>query len=370
MLFRGVAMYKIPILSFFTGGGFFDLGFHNQGYNIIWTNEISENFAKVYKSGMTNYLNKPTKITEIKPIEELDSEFIKNSVKKKIKNKVWGIIGGSPCPDFSVGGKNKGKNGEKGILTKIYINKIIELEPFFFVFENVKGLITTEKHRIFFLQLKEKIDKKYKTGYKILNALEYGVPQNRERVLMIGFHKDVYEKLSKTYKDINTWFPEPIFNDAKNKYDWPTENNSFGKELKSCFSVPEELTVAKHILSQEIITRKVPNSDEYFNPKSEKFYLIPEGDDKRKSFKRLHRYRYSPTMAYGNNEVHLHPTEARRLSVREALRLQTVPDTYVIDKNIPLTTKFKVIANGVSVKLAENVAGNLRRILIDLIKKK
>ncbi|MEM5648086.1 DNA cytosine methyltransferase [Bacillus cereus] len=103
----------------------------------------------------------------------------------------------------------------------------------------------------------------------------------------------------------------------------------------------------------------IPNSNEFFNPKSPKFSFIEEGDDKRKSFKRLHRWRYSPTIAYGNNEVHLHPTLERRLSVREALRLQTVPDNYVISEDISLTVKFKAIGNGVPVKMSSLLASNL-----------
>jgi len=79
-----------------------------------------------------------------------------------------------------------------------------------------------------------------------------------------------------------------------------------------------------------------------------------------KSFKRLHRYRYSPTAWYGNNEVHLHPWKKRRLSVREALRLQTVPDTYVMPEEIPLCAKFKVIGNGVPCQLAQKIAESIR----------
>ena len=75
---------------------------------------------------------------------------------------------------------------------------------------------------------------------------------------------------------------------------------------------------------------KLPNGVEGFTPKSDKFNWIPEGDVSRKSFKRLHRWRYSPAVAYGNNEVHLHPTQPRRLTVREAMRIQTdLPPKYV-----------------------------------------
>jgi DNA (cytosine-5)-methyltransferase 1 len=91
--------------------------------------------------------------------------------------------------------------------------------------------------------------------------------------------------------------------------------------------------------------------------------IIPEGDVSRKSFKRLHRWRFSPTAAYGNNEVHLHPTLPRRLTVREALRIQSVPDTYILPEDMPLTHKFKTIGNGVAVKLAYAVACSIRNMI-------
>lgn len=106
-----------------------------------------------------------------------------------------------------------------------------------------------------------------------------------------------------------------------------------------------------------------PNQNEHFSPKSSRFYEIEEGDTNRKSFKRLHRFRYSPTVAYGNNEVHLHPTKARRLTVREGLRLQTVPDEYILPSSMPLTPKFKLISNGVPTAIAELIATEIRRTL-------
>ncbi len=78
----------------------------------------------------------------------------------------------------------------------------------------------------------------------------------------------------------------------------------------------------------------------------------------------MHRFRYSPTVAYGNNEVHLHPTEPRRLSVREGLRLQTVPDSYILPKDMTLTAKFKMISNGEPTLKADLLAKEIRRTLL------
>ena len=87
---------------------------------------------------------------------------------------------------------------------------------------------------------------------------------------------------------------------------------------------------------------------------------IDEGDDSKKSYKRLHRWRYSPTVAYGNNEVHLHPYKIRRLSAAEAMALQTLPKEFELPDNMTLTNKFKTIGNGVPYLLAAGMAKTIK----------
>lgn len=107
----------------------------------------------------------------------------------------------------------------------------------------------------------------------------------------------------------------------------------------------------------------LPNGTEGFNPYSRRFKTVAEGDDSKKCFKRLHRWRYSPAAAYGNNEVHLHPTEPRRLTVREAMQIQTVPENYALPADMTLSSKFKTIGNAVPVRLAEAMAGSLKEVI-------
>jgi DNA (cytosine-5)-methyltransferase 1 len=92
-----------------------------------------------------------------------------------------------------------------------------------------------------------------------------------------------------------------------------------------------------------------PNSAHHFTPRAglAKFKVIKEGDDSKKSSKRLHRWRYSPTAAYGNNEVHLHPYKSRRLSAAEALAIQSLPKEFELPANMTLSNMFKTIGNGV-----------------------
>ncbi len=83
---------------------------------------------------------------------------------------------------------------------------------------------------------------------------------------------------------------------------------------------------------------------------------IEEGDVSKKSYKRLHRWRFSPTAAYGNNEVHLHPYKERRISVAEAMAIQTLPKEFELPSNMTLTDKFKTVGNGVPYILASGIA--------------
>jgi DNA (cytosine-5)-methyltransferase 1 len=351
----------MPILSYFSGGGFLDLGFELEGFDTVWSNEISTEISKIYNSGMSSTLGKEMRISSNESIDDVNVVSLQKNVVKKINSKIWGIIGGPPCPDFSIGGKNKGKNGERGKLSKTYVDHICKLKPSFFVFENVKGLIKTKKHQEFFLELIKQLQENgYAVDEKLLNALDFGIPQDRERIILLGIRKSLYRKIfRKNYLGNKNWFPWPTekYPNAKTAYDWDKID-----DLEILKKIPDELKVGRYILNQEELGT-FSNSNEYFNPKSPKFNKIEEGDTSRKSFKKLHRNKFSPTVAYGNNEVHLHPEQRRRLSVREALRIQTVPDSYVIAKEISLSTKFKVIGNGVPVKLGNEIAQSMKELL-------
>ena len=355
---------RIPLLSFFTGGGFLDLGFEEAGFKTIWSNEFNNDIADMYEHGITalrwkkDPLAPMARISSRKSIIDLKAEEIVEEAFKGRYSKSFGIIGGPPCPDFSVGGKNRGHEGDHGKLSKTYIAMVCALQPSFFLMENVPGLLRTAKHRRFLEGLRAQLkDAGYATDLKILNALEYGVPQDRERIFLVGLSLDTLRKKlkRKTIPQNDGWFPYPekTHPEAGN-LPWP-QSSGFGVRPSQPDGLPEDLMV-NSLLSSNPPPSQLPNGMEGFIAYSNKFKIIPEGDDSRKSFKRLHRYRFSPTACYGNNEVHLHPWEPRRLTVREALRIQSIPDEYVLPKNKTLSIKFKMIGNGVPRLLARKVA--------------
>ena len=276
-----------------------------------------------------------------------------------------GFIGGPPCPDFSIAGKQRGKNGDNGKLSLSYIDLILSQRPDFFLFENVKGLWRTAKHRAFYEELKERLaNSGYLLTDRLTNALEFGAPQDRDRILLFGIQTNLYkakEEIEKAFE----WhkYIKYSLNDIKDM-PWPDMDEFREDSITKCpIGVPEELTV-KYWFDRNDVEHH-SNSKDCFTPHAglERMKTVKEGDTSKKSYKRLHRWRYSPTVAYGNNEVHLHPYKARRLTVAEALALQTLPKEFVLPAEMTLSDKFKTTGNGVPFLLSNGIAKTIKDFL-------
>lgn len=363
------------VFSFFSGVGMLDLGFQNAGFEIVFVNECEREFLRSYKYSRrkegfaeprVGYFNCDINAFFEEPLcgllERSISELRNN-------NEIIGFIGGPPCPDFSVGGKNRGKNGENGKLAKSYIDLIIKFKPDLFLFENVKGLLLTKRHREYYEELKQNlIDNNYVLSDTLVNSLEYGVPQDRERVLLIGING--CSELSKKVIFVNNYFAFPWkrhcrFNaEAVKNSEWPTTQKYIQySKRKFKYKSPIELTVEYWFIKNNVY--KHPNRLDKFKVRKaqDKIVIIDEGDVSRKSYKRLHRWRYSPTAAYGNNEVHLHPYRNRRISVAEAMAIQSLPSTFELPRDLALTAKFKMIGNGVPYLMSYEIARTIREYL-------
>ncbi|WP_097004049.1 DNA cytosine methyltransferase [Lacrimispora amygdalina] len=375
-------MPKIVIFSFFSGVGILDLAFENSGYDIVFVNEYETRFMEAYQYTRQQLnMKEPlyrysTKSSMVYTKRKNKKKLLNMIQKEKDKGNMVGFIGGPPCPDFSIGGKNEGASGKHGRLTKTYFDLITRCQPDFFMFENVKGLVRTEKHKKFYHEMKMKITHSgYVISDKVINALSHAVPQSRERVIMIGFRENLLRdaKIFDIDKYNHFTFPwkkhEAYDSNEILKMDWP-DVEEFVENIDRDFiyNVPVELTVEYWFRLNDV--EHHPNQIDQFEVKKgiRKISDIEEGDTRRKSFKRLHRWRYSPTAAYGNNEVHLHPYKARRLSVAEAMAIQSLPANFVLPENIPLTYKFKMIGNGVPYLMAIDIALTLHEVIEDIIK--
>lgn len=183
-----VGNYKPKIISLFSGCGGLDLTFHKAGYEVVWENDFNE-------SAVATFVTNISKNVECRSIENID-------IRKLPKADI--ILGGFPCQDFSQIWKKPGLNGIRGNLYSYFCEVVNTVKPKFFIGENVKGLLSANSG----LAIKTIIDdfKNIKPGYvvvpKLVNFADYGVPQLRERVLLIGVRKDT---------KFNFLIPGPIY---------------------------------------------------------------------------------------------------------------------------------------------------------------
>ena len=263
------------------------------------------------------------------PFEQMDvSKIDKAFYKKKNISDVDVLIGGPPCQGFSTIGARASSNQEKRLKYDIrnnlighFIEQVRILKPKYFLMENVRGL-TTYKGGDFFTDVLEEFNslKGYKVNYKILNAVDYGVPQSRQRTFVFG---------NRIGYDIND-FPKPDhFENGVNGSKYKTVQHAIGDLVGKEHNFPNHAPLVHGEINIQ------------------RYKLIPEGgrmpEDKlspelyRKNFgstfKRLHREKPSLTMVPGHNAFPIHPILNRSLTVREAARIQTFSDDIIFVGN-------------------------------------
>jgi DNA (cytosine-5)-methyltransferase 1 len=363
------------IFSFFAGSGFLDLGFEYEDFSVAYVNEFNPSFLDAYKYARTKLKLAPPEygyycgsITDYRKTE-MDHTMASGLKAGRREGALVGFVGGPPCPDFSIGGKNRGRYGDHGKLSRVYIDLVCHHRPDFFLFENVKGLWSTRRHREFYGELKESVRAAgYKLTERLINSIEYGVPQDRERIILLGFRRTLFQEAGNRFKENSNGFPWRKYTKYPDgtafQFSWPrTEPFSPGNSLPCPSGIPQELTVEEWFDKNRV--REHPNSLHCFKPRAglARFETVREGDDSRKSFKRLHRWRYSPTACYGNNEVHLHPYEARRISVAEAMAIQSLPKQFELPSSMSLSAMFKTVGNGVPFLAARMIARSVKDFL-------
>ncbi len=182
-------------ISLFSGCGGLDLGFQGNfksldtkyaktNFDVVWSNDIDKNACQTYKEN----LNKDIVCADIRDL--LTNKYI-NLFDKPIPKKVDIVLGGFPCQDFSHAGKRKGFDSERGTLYQAMLEVVKETEPLVFLAENVKGLLTMNKGDVIQQIIKEFESLGYNVSYKLFITADFGVPQKRERVIIIGTRKDI-----------------------------------------------------------------------------------------------------------------------------------------------------------------------------------
>lgn len=163
------------IVSLFSGAGGLDLGFVQAGHHIVWANDIFEDAVSTYKKNIGNHIVDHD-------INEVDSSEIPSCDM---------VMGGFPCQGFSVANTKRCVEDVRNTLYLQLLRVIRDKQPKFFLAENVKGILSLEKGLVFNRIMSDFSELNYRVEYRLLNAADYGVPQKRERVIIVGVRKDV-----------------------------------------------------------------------------------------------------------------------------------------------------------------------------------
>jgi DNA (cytosine-5)-methyltransferase 1 len=298
---RGEGMKKLGIISLFAGCGGMDLGFlmakhPKMSYKIVWANDFDADACRTYEKNIKHRIDR-------RDIWSIDlDEIPKGDV----------IIGGFPCQDFSIlqATDRKGTATKRGLLYTKFVETVAKKLPLFFVAENVKGLLTANNGYAI-KRIKKDFEKVDHAGYDVeckpINFADFGVPQNRERIIIVGVRND---------SGIRFIFPEPTH---KGKH-VPVKTALAGVEKIKLNNEPMRIM-------QSTLTnlKKIPAGGNYKD--------IPKYADKNWMsliYRRLHPDRPSPTIVAcgGGGTWGYHYKEPRPLTNRERARIQTFPDWF------------------------------------------
>ncbi len=325
----------MKIISLFSGAGGLDLGFTNQGFELVFANDNDPDVWETFEK------NHPIQIDK-RSIAEIESDEIPNAI---------GIIGGPPCQAWSLAGSMQGIDDPRGKLFYEYLRIIKDKKPLFFLAENVPGILSP-KHLPEFMKIIEEFRKLgYNVSFKMIDSKFYGVPQERKRVFIVGYHK----RICKTFE-----FPQASLR-------LHTLKETIG-------NLPAPKPASEKNKSNGIM--KIPNH-EYMNGGFSTIYM---------SRNRVRNWdEQSFTIQAGGRHAPIHPNAPkmrfieqnkrifvpgkehlyRRLSVRECAKIQTFPDDFIFYYK-DIAAGYKMIGNAVPVNLASAMAERIKRDIMNI----
>ena len=391
------------LVSLFSGCGGMDLGFKQAGFEILWANDFFKEAVDTYKLNIGDHIVLGD-ITQIPSSDIPDNPDI--------------ITGGFPCQGFSIANNNRSMQDERNFLYKELLRIIRDKQPKFFVAENVKGLLSMENGEVIKMIVKDFEDIGYKVDYKVLNAAEYGIPQMRERVIIIGNNIGV----ENPFPTITHYIDKPVPGLQKcptvadtlisllgvrlseepiHEYDFTVYNHIASTNVKERFlgrsfevnqenlcdylrenkkrsglsnkqialSIGEKLTKVEHWFRKDNNSGSIPSPDCWLKLKTllnlgdtfdEQILTFEEKEIKYEQSLRITNWdRPSDTITATTPEIHVN--KDRRLSVREVARLQTFPEDFVFTGK--LDKMYRQVGNAVPVQLAYLIAKNIKDVL-------
>lgn len=319
------------VASLFSGAGGLDKGFEIAGFETVWANEYDSSIWDTFKHNFPNtYLDQ-------RSIVDVDSSDVPD---------VDGLIGGPPCQSWSEAGAGRGIEDQRGQLFLDYIRILKDKQPKFFLAENVSGILH-EKHRVAFQGiLKSFSEAGYDVYYELLNANDYEVPEDRKRVIIIGFRKDLRVQFS---------FPQPLnvrptLRDALNNLPEPSSSKDGRRPQELVLPIPNHEYMLGSFSTIFMSRNRVRSWDE-------PSFTIQAGA------RHAPIHPQAPTMVKtGKDNFEFVPGKEglyRRLSVRECARIQTFPDDFVF-RYTKISDGYKMIGNAVPVLFAKHLAISIR----------
>ena len=358
------------VVSLFSGGGGLDLGFISSGYKVVWAIDNNKNAVSTYEANIGNHII-------YGDIVEFD---------EKVIPKADLIIGGPPCQSFSLSG-NRDSEDSRGQLVWRYLQILEHLNPKAFVFENVTGLLSAKDSKG--NKVIELLHHAFETiGYtistQVMNAADYGVPQKRKRVIIVGLKGE--EKFK---------FPEPTHNESGegllkhvSVYDALDDLgtavadssmvavykskplNEYQKRIRGDNSlITEHIIPTMSDLDKYIVKHVTPGGNYMDIPRevnSKRIRRLQETGGHTTCYGRMHPSKPSYTInTYFNRPnvgCNIHYADDRLITMREALRLQSFPDSYKL-VSTSKQGKHLVIGNAVPPQLAKVIADRLKNYL-------
>lgn len=403
--------YKV--ISLFSGAGGMDIGFINSGFEIVWANDFFKEAVESYRNNIGDHIVYGD-ITKIKSSEMPDDIDL--------------VIGGFPCQGFSVANTKRSMKDERNFLYKEMLRVIKDKKPKFFVAENVKGILSMEHGKVIEMIKKDFESIGYKVDARLLNAAEYGVPQARERVVIIGnrlgldnpYPKATHWVDSKKYSSkkglkkpitvketIGFLSDVPLSNNpitlddgmviynhmaATNVYDkfWGRKYNVNQHDICDYLKMWRDKAgyttkkvddhfgykyTAGHWFRKDNNSGSIPKPSDWWELKKilgfddkydKKVTKMVEKEIKFEQSLRITNWdRPSDTITATSPEIHVN--KERRLSARECAMLQTFPMDYKFEGSLNIV--YRQIGNAVPVKLAEQISKGIYDALVKYEKK-
>lgn len=342
------------VISFFSGAMGLDIGLEKAGLNVVIGQDFEPSCVETMRANGHNVLGGD--------IREINPETLLKLTGLHV-GEPFMVCGGPPCQPFSTAGKRLGINDPRGSLFMDFIRMIDYIRPRFFVMENVKGIVSSPLKHVS-VKEREKDDPEqqlgtvldvilsefdklgYKTVYGVLDAVNYGVPQFRERFVLIG---------SRDNEDIFLPMPTHFQMHQNSEYRWKT----VGEVIKDLENNPGEYTSLSGERKKYI--HMVPEGGNWRALPEE---IIPvamggayqSGGGKVGFYRRLSYNQPAPTITTSPAQkatMLCHPTQDRPLSIKEYARIQQFPDDWIFKGT--LSAKYRQIGNAVPVGLAEAI---------------